>query len=326
MASPPASTPGDAREDHAQLVAAAVAAVYVSFELVAVATVATLARKVAVGTMAAQLAQGKLTTSLRIAAASSALRVRAVLGREPGASLELLPLLDGAVEHAVADAQETLAAAIRAADEPEPPAVTRRGLPGTALSLKRVQATQRSLDRLGVRGLSGYTDHAGRRWNLPAYAEMATRTAVSNAWDERQAARLIRAGVDLVIVGTHSSEGSCPRCLPWLGTTLSLTGATPSYPTLAEAKAAGFRHPNCRCYWASCGVALPSGTAAPEAIEEAAAAYKASQRRRAAVRRIRDAHRRVAVAITPAARAKARRDLEAVRVASLRHPRGSRAH
>jgi hypothetical protein len=39
--------------------------------------------------------------------------------------------------------------------------------------------------------------------------------------------------------------------LPWHGRTLSLTGQTPGYPTMGEARATGFRHPNCRCDWYS---------------------------------------------------------------------------
>src|ERR1039458_9735736 len=92
---------------------------------------------------------------------------------------------------------------------------------------------------------------------------MATRTAVSNAYDDHMTRGLLAGGVDLVLVGTHSTEGSCPHCLPFLGHLLSLSGATSGLAsmtdtsggpdratvmmTLAEAKASGFRHPNCRC-------------------------------------------------------------------------------
>jgi hypothetical protein len=331
MSTPPASSPGDAREDHAQEVAAAVAVVYGQLELVMVATVAALARKVAAGIMTGQLAQRKLAASVRIAVASSTPRVQAILGREPAGSAELPQLLDGAVERAVADAHASLADAISAAEEPAPlPGVhrqvvdraiagTRGGMPGTSLSLSRIQAAQTALDELGARGITGYVDRAGRRWDLVSYVEMATRTAVSNAWDEHQAAALIRAGIDLVLVGTDSTEGSCPKCLPWLGRTLSLAGATPGFRTLAEAKAAGFRHPNCRCSWAPVGVNLAPDVTNPVSLDRAAAAYQASQRQRALERRVREAHRRMAAAVTPAARAKARRDLAAARAASAQH-------
>lgn len=153
---------------------------------------------------------------------------------------------------------------------------TRGGLPGTSLSLSRIQAAQKALDDLTGRGITGFTDRAGRNWDLLAYVEMATRTAVSNAYDNLQAAAMIRGGADLVLAVTFSPEGSCPRCLPWLGKVLSLTGATTGTAkitdaagtvvshevagTLAEAKAAGFRHPN--CFPAEVIASAPSGVRA----------------------------------------------------------------
>jgi hypothetical protein len=253
-------------------------------------------------------------------------------------------LLDTAVQVASGSAQEALSAVVDAAavvDSPEPAAAplnlftpyqravdravasTRGGLPATSLSLSRIQAAQKALDDLASQGITGFVDKAGRRWDLASYVEMATRTAVSNAWDDHQAAALIRAGVDLVLVGTHSTEGSCPRCLPWLGRTLSLAGATADFPTLAEAKAAGFRHPNCRCSWAPIGVGVAAEVASPVEVERAAAVYKASQRQRALERCVRAAHRMTAAAATPAARAKARRELQAAKLAAEQHRRRS---
>ena len=160
-----------------------------------------------------------------------------------------------------------------------------------------------------------------RRWNIVSYVEMATRTAISNAWDDLQAAAMTRSGLDLVVVSTHSSEGSCRHCLPWLGRALSLAGATHGVPTLEDAKAAGFRHPNCRCFWTPLGAGVMADVTNPVPVERAAAVYKASQRQRALERRVREAGRRAAAAITPAARAKARRDLAAARAESEAHRR-----
>jgi minor capsid protein 2 len=128
---------------------------------------------------------------------------------------------------------------------------TRHGFPGSSLSLSRIQAAQKALDRFAEHGITGFTDRAGRDWDLLSYVEMATRTAVSHAYDNLHNAALVRSGIDLVTVYTHSAEGSCPQCLPWLGKTLSLTGQTPGHPTMAQARATGFRHPNCRCDWYS---------------------------------------------------------------------------
>lgn len=336
MTTPQPSTPGDAREDHAQRVGAAVGSVFAQAELVLIATIAELARKVAAHTMLPAVAQRRLARITQTILATVVPRAHTMAGP---AAPDVAPIVEQAVQTAEAAVEEALQEAIDAADAVEPPTKatvtnlftpyqqavdraigsTRGGLPATSLSLSRVQAAQKALDDLAAQGITGFVDRSGRRWELASYVEMATRTAVSNAWDEHQAQALIRAGVDLVLVGTHSTEGSCPRCLPWLGRTLSLTGATHDYPTLADAKAAGFRHPNCRCSWAPIGVGIAEEVTSPVDIERAAAVYKASQRQRALERRVRAAHRQVAAAVTPAARAKARRDLNAALAASEQH-------
>jgi hypothetical protein len=336
MATPQPSTPGDRREDYAQQVAATVAAVFAQAELVVLATIATLAKRVAAGGLLPAVAGRRLSQTSSAVFGAAMQRAAATYGpawEAPGPSLE------AAVQTASAAAEDALTAAVTAAAIPPSTGVaapvvavspfraavgqaiasSRGGLPATSLSLSRVQAAQKALDDLAARGLTGFVDKAGRRWDLVSYVEMATRTAVSNAWDEHQAAALIRAGIDLVLVGTHSTEGSCPRCLPWLGRTLSLAGATPDYPTLADARAAGFRHPNCRCSWAPIGADIAAEVTNPVDVERAAAAYAASQRQRALERRVRAAHRRTATAATPATRAKARRDLRAAQTAADQH-------
>jgi hypothetical protein len=196
---------------------------------------------------------------------------------------------------------------------------TRGGMPGTSLSLSRIQAAQKALDDLADHGITGFTDRTGRRWDLASYVEMATRTAVSNSWDDLQTATAVRSGLDLIETYTHSSEGSCKLCLPWLGRKLSLTGATEGYATLSEAKAAGFRHPSCRCSWIVIGSGVMTEVASAVPDARAAAVYKASQRQRALERRVRLAGRRAQAAITPQARTAARRELRAARSASEHH-------
>lgn len=329
MTTPLPQTPGDRRENQAQAVADTVAAIVGQAELVLVATVTALARRVAAGVMVPEVAQRRLAQTAGVVFNAAAPRIRAALdsGVAPGPDGgRLAQLLDQAVDTAITAAHDVLAAAIPAAKPGLGPAARRdsgRTL-GSFLALSQIQAAQKVLDALGRQGLTGFVDRAGRRWDLTAYAEMATRTAVSKAWDDRQAHAAIRAGLDLVLVATHSTEGSCPQCLPWLGRTLSLTGATTGYPTLAAAKATGWRHPNCRCYWTSLGAGVAGDTISPVALDRAAAAYKASQRRRAVERQVRAAHRRTASAITPAARGSARRDLAAARAALAAHRR--RAH
>lgn len=251
--------------------------------------------------------------------------------------------LGNASETAAEDLKQTFAAAVKAAQDvrPEPAAAgagifrstpdayryavegairdTRGGAPYSTLSLSRIQAAQKALDDLADHGITGFTDSAGRKWDLASYVEMATRTAVSNAWDDLTAAAAKRSGLDLALVYTHSTEGSCPHCLPWLGRTISLTGATRGYPTLDEARATGFRHPSCRCSWQVIGAGGMQDVTNPVPIEQAAEAYKASQRQRALERNVRRAQRRAQSAITPQARRDARRDLAVARRVSAEH-------
>ena len=340
-------TRGDQRENHAQDAADAVAAIVGPAELLLIATVAALAHKIAVGVMPVAVAQRRLKqvagalfdraapqirAVLDEAQATAAAGVRQImatdLGHETALSIgrpnlsQLVQSLDHALDTATATLQDNLSAAQRAADAVQGAiGSTRGGAPYSSLSLSRIQAAQKALDGLGEQGITGYTDRAGRRWNLVSYVEMATRTAISNAWDDLQADTMARSGLDLVTVSTHSTEGSCRHCLPWLGRTLSLTGATRDVPTLEDATAAGFRHPNCRCFWTPVGAGVMADVTNPVPLERAAAVYKASQRQRALERQVRDAGRRATAAITPAARAKARRDLAVARAASEAHRR-----
>ena len=71
---------------------------------------------------------------------------------------------------------------------------------------------------------------------------MATRTAVSQRYDDLQNAALERAGVDLVCTYTVSTEGSCPECLPWLGVVLALGGGTTGRVSVTDAGGGAVTH------------------------------------------------------------------------------------
>jgi hypothetical protein len=398
MTTPWQPTPGDQREDHAQAAADTIAAIYAQAELVIIAAIATLARKVATGTLLPAIAVRRLRQTVNTVLSSAAPRVRTVLeDAMQGASeaardtilstapeaITTLPeaanparrvpdlnpwtqplaeLLDTAGDTAAQSAEDAFTAVTAAAQEvpetaaapaaiaaqapvrlalpaaparlalpPAPPpenpyeaALGRAfgkfgGWPGSTLSARRIEAAQAMLDDLAEHGITGFTDKTGRKWDLASYVEMATRTAVSNAWDDMQAGAAIRSGLDLVETGTHSTEGSCPLCIPWLGRTLSLTGATEGYATVDEAKAAGWRHPNCRCFWVVIGGGYMADVTNPVDIADAAEVYKASQQQRALERRVRAAGRRAQAAVTPQAKTRARRELAAARAASAAH-------
>ena len=215
------------------------------------------------------------------------------------------------------------------------------GQTGIGYWIPRVNAAQQALDELTAKGLSGFTDRAGRQWDLVTYLEMATRTAVSNAYDDEVIAEQLRAGHDLIYTLTHSTEGSCPLCVPWLGRVLSLTGASTGTAaikdatgqlveirvsgTLGDARAAGFRHPNCRCSWIpyAPGADLDAADVLAMPPMDAEEVYKASQRQRALQRRVRRAAQRSSTAMTPAARRDAGKDLAAARAAAAAHRRAN---
>lgn len=106
------------------------------------------------------------------------------------------------------------------------------------------QAARDFLGRLEQKGITSFQDKAGRNWNMKTYAEMVARTTTMEAHLQGTQNRLVEHGVDLARVSDHLGE--CPRCRPWEGKILSVTGATEGFPTVEEAKAAGLFHPRCR--------------------------------------------------------------------------------
>lgn len=205
--------------------------------------------------------------------------------------------------------------------------ITARVLPGVLVgSDTRREATQRALWQYADSGVTGFTDVAGRRWTLSAYSEMAVRTAAARATEDAKHDRLREAGVDLVIV--QGSADRCPKCRPWAGKILSL-GTQPGARvisrehatrdgvmidvhvagTVAEARAAGWNHPQCRC---SSAAYLPGVTKIPAPVPaEGNGQYEARQRQRAIERGIRHAKARELAALDDPARAQARAGVRA---------------
>lgn len=134
----------------------------------------------------------------------------------------------------------------------------------SARSLSRLQVAQRALDEFARRGITGFTDAAGRDWDLTTYTEMATRTAASRMHLALQLGAMGPAGLDLVIVDNPTRLAPCRVCRPFEGKVLSVSGATPPgtevratgadgrghatrvLMSVAESRAAGLWHPNCR--------------------------------------------------------------------------------
>ena len=77
----------------------------------------------------------------------------------------------------------------------------------------RQQSVQSSLNKFANLGVTSFIDQAGRRWNLGAYADMATRSGLVQANLAGTQDRMEELGLNLVIVSRHSA--SSDLCLPW---------------------------------------------------------------------------------------------------------------
>jgi hypothetical protein len=125
----------------------------------------------------------------------------------------------------------------------------------------RRDAAQSALDRFAGRGVTAFTDTAGRNWTMETYTEMAVRTGAGQAAVQGHVEQLQAAGLNLVVVSDAPRE--CELCRPWEGKVLSLgrgvvgsietESLTTGRPvavrvagTLDDARRAGFQHPNCR--------------------------------------------------------------------------------
>ncbi|MFC8095363.1 phage minor capsid protein [Streptomyces sp. NPDC057301] len=183
----------------------------------------------------------------------------------------------------------------------------------------RRQATQEAMRRFADRGISGFTDRAGRRWQLTSYAEMAVRTSTARAAIEAHTRTLTEAGLDLVLVSNAPRE--CPLCRPWEGRLLAIDGPEGRRTvevehaindgemlrvvvqgTLEEARRAGFQHPNCRH---SVAAYIPGISSLVPPMRSDGSGYESGQRQRAIERNIRKHKKRAAAAITPEARKQA---------------------
>ncbi|GHC44439.1 MULTISPECIES: phage minor capsid protein [Streptomyces rochei group] len=194
----------------------------------------------------------------------------------------------------------------------------------------RRQATQDAMRKWADEGVTSFRDQSGRRWSLPAYAEMAVRTSVGRAATEAHMRTLSDAGVDLVIVSDAPRE--CPLCRPWERKVLTISGPAGRRTvevehgiedgrmvrvrvagSLDEARQKGLQHPNCRH---SVSMYTP-GVTRLETPKSDPEGYEAGQRQREIERTIRKWKRREAAALGPAeqrlARAKVRQWQTAMR-------------
>lgn len=180
----------------------------------------------------------------------------------------------------------------------------------------RREAAQAAWQRLVDRGVTSFTDKAGRRWALSSYAEMVTRTNASRAAVEAQNDRLLGRGIRLVFVADVTQE--CRLCRPFEGRVLSIgEGATSGKmrlphalkdgetvevdvaATLEAARRAGLHHPNCRH---SVSGYLPGVSKLPKQPTGDPKGDTARQRQREIERNIRKHKARAEAALTPQAK------------------------
>ncbi|MFJ8146969.1 phage minor capsid protein [Streptomyces sp. NPDC096048] len=183
----------------------------------------------------------------------------------------------------------------------------------------RRQATQDAMRKWADEGITSFVDRSGRRWSLPAYAEMAVRTSVGRAATEAHMHTLADAGIDLVIVSDAPRE--CPLCRRWERKVLTIGGPAGARTvevehgiedgrmvrvrvagSLDQARAAGLQHPNCRH---SVSAYTPGITRLDEARSDPDG-YEAGQRQREIERTIRKWKRRAAASTDPVAQRVAR--------------------
>lgn len=184
-----------------------------------------------------------------------------------------------------------------------------------------LHAAQQFLNRLADKGITSFTDRAGRKWSMDTYTDMAVRTGRMRAFTQGNLDGWAQTGVELVRVSWH--QASAPQCFPFQNELLAVVGpagdrtvtnritgepmTVHAKATFAEAVAEGYKHPNCRHSEAPFvpGVELPEPPDLDEAENEAQ--YKAQQRQRQIERNIRQWKKQQAVALTSDASARAER-------------------
>lgn len=188
----------------------------------------------------------------------------------------------------------------------------------------RVRTAQRAMDQLLGKGITGFTDRAGRNWDLSSYVEMSVRTTTAQAAVQGHLDRLGDRGLDLVLVSDAPQE--CARCRPWEGKVLARNGPggrrtvevehaihdgrmvrVEVAGSVDEAIGDGLMHPNCRHSLS----AYLAGVTKPVTHTRDEQGDKDRQKLRALERDVRAAKLREEAAIDPAAKAKAAADVRA---------------
>lgn len=90
-----------------------------------------------------------------------------------------------------------------------------------------------------------FIDKAGKKWDNNNYFSMLQRTLAARVSRDTYADTLTANGKDLAKIKNNS--GKCPACGAFNNVIVSISGTNPDYPSLQDAKDAGWGHPNCLC-------------------------------------------------------------------------------
>lgn len=91
-----------------------------------------------------------------------------------------------------------------------------------------------------------FVDSAGRPWETARYLQMLVRTTTARVARDSYFETLTKHGDDLAVIANVDGE-ACDICQAWDGVIISITGSSDAFPSYAQATAAGWGHPNCRC-------------------------------------------------------------------------------
>jgi hypothetical protein len=182
------------------------------------------------------------------------------------------------------------------------------------------EAQAQAWRELTAKGVTGFVDRAGKRWNLSSYVEMAVRTAAMRAYNASHQARLLAMGVTYFTVS--DSARPCPACMPWQGKVLGAGGASQVTTwaadrdehvtlrvaaTVVEATEAGLFHPNCKHTLVAYLPGVTALTAVPSWTAQDEQRYQDTQRLRALERQARAAKLQALGALTDLERKRAER-------------------
>ena len=94
-------------------------------------------------------------------------------------------------------------------------------------------------------GVTGFIDKAGHVWKVDTYVDVVAQSSVMKAYNTGIKSEMQADGLDLAQLSDEIGENTCEACAQWAGQILSITGATPGFPTVDDAEADGVFHCHC---------------------------------------------------------------------------------